>query len=30
MVTVAVRVLRFMPETLADAAIDPHAAAKAD
>mgnify|MGYP003572762045 FL=1 len=29
MVTVAVRVLRFLPETLADDAIDPHAA-KAD
>jgi molybdopterin-containing oxidoreductase family membrane subunit len=30
MVTVAVRVLRFMPESLADEAIDPHAAARAD
>ncbi len=30
MVTVAFRVLRFMPETLADDVIDPHAAAKAD
>ena len=30
LVTVAVRVLRFLPETLADVAIDPHATAKAD
>ncbi len=30
LVTIAVRVLRFLPETLADEAIDPHAAAKAD
>jgi molybdopterin-containing oxidoreductase family membrane subunit len=30
LVTVAVRVLRFLPETLEDAAVDPHAAAKAD
>ena len=29
LVTVAVRVLRFLPETLEDSAIDPHAA-KAD
>jgi molybdopterin-containing oxidoreductase family membrane subunit len=30
LVTVAVRVLRFLPDTLADAAVDPHAAATAD
>jgi molybdopterin-containing oxidoreductase family membrane subunit len=30
LVTVAVRVLRFLPETLEDEAVDPHAAAKAD
>ena len=29
-VAIAVRVLRFLPETLEDAVIDPHAAAKAD
>ena len=29
-VTVAVRVLRFLPETLADSVVDPHAANKAD
>jgi hypothetical protein len=29
LVTIAVRVLRFLPETLADDAVDPHAA-KAD
>ena len=30
LVTIAVRVLRFLPESLEDAAIDPHAASKMD
>ncbi len=30
LVTVAVRVLRFLPESLADSVVDPHAAAKKD
>ena len=30
LITIAVRVLRFLPETLEDAAVDPHAASKAD
>ena len=30
LVTIAVRVLRFLPETLEDAAVDPHATASSD